>query len=727
MIRVILLIQFLFVGYALAHESINTKAVLTDSEIDYIIQNGEVTLGGGLSFEPFLITESDGSLAGYDVDIAQLITESTGLKIKFELGVWNDVAVRAQNREFDGLSASGDHQKRSAYFDNSKPYITLTRIVFVPKGNPKNIKSLQDLRGKTVALQNGNLIFESLLDGSKILYFDSISEMIEAVSSGQADYTIYDESIHYIGRKLGLMSTLQPVFTVGSPFNVVFALRNDQPTLKSIIDKGLSSISEEQVLQIRNKWFGDLEIESTVQLSNDELVYLSSKNQLTYCINPNLHPLEYLDEEGKHQGISRDLMSLISQKLGEPISFVKTSSWQDSLNYLVSKKCDFIPLIHDKSIVRSDINFTPVVLTRTMVVVTSQNQSYIERMDDYSDKSYAIRSEFIEASQIGYFYPNAKIISVSSVDEGLRKVKSGEVFGYIDLIDPIVYNSNMLGELNIKVSGQLPWKNKFVMAVMADNVLLHSILSKSISSITRSDINQIEVKWMATRYEKVTDYTSLFIVVIVSLIVIGIITFLYHRIRFEKVKSDLLLSDLQDAKQELEIKNKQLLHLSTTDRLTHVFNRVKLDEVMGIEITKAKQHQSALGIILVDIDHFKKVNDTYGHLIGDELLVHIATCLMNNIRPGDTLGRWGGEEFLIICPNTGQKELEVLAEQLRKTVELSRKCATPKLTISLGLTLYQADDSEKNLIRRADEALYAAKANGRNRSSFCLYDESHAG
>ncbi|WP_211665247.1 GGDEF domain-containing protein [Leucothrix arctica] len=179
--------------------------------------------------------------------------------------------------------------------------------------------------------------------------------------------------------------------------------------------------------------------------------------------------------------------------------------------------------------------------------------------------------------------------------------------------------------------------------------------------------------------------------------------------------------ELQEAKQkyvelnvEMSHKNDELKRLSVTDPLTQAYNRLKLDEVLSKELERSVRDKKPLSIILLDIDKFKHVNDTYGHQVGDSVLVALTQALLKNIQSTDVLGRWGGEEFLIILPNTSLENAVVQAEKLRLLIEFMCFDTVGKVTASLGVSCSVDDGTECSLIERADKALYKAKEAGRN-------------
>ncbi len=165
---------------------------------------------------------------------------------------------------------------------------------------------------------------------------------------------------------------------------------------------------------------------------------------------------------------------------------------------------------------------------------------------------------------------------------------------------------------------------------------------------------------------------------------------------------------------ELEQANRELLHLSSTDSLTQINNRGSLDHLLNKELARASRYATVFSIILLDIDFFKQVNDTHGHASGDMLLEHLSKILKENIRESDSLGRWGGDEFLIILPETGQADAFRVAEKLRQSISLTDFPEIGHISSSFGVTSCRPKDNEKTILSRADEALYAAKNSGRN-------------
>lgn len=152
-----------------------------------------------------------------------------------------------------------------------------------------------------------------------------------------------------------------------------------------------------------------------------------------------------------------------------------------------------------------------------------------------------------------------------------------------------------------------------------------------------------------------------------------------------------------------------------TDSLTQLANRSQLDSELAVEIKRCERYGNTFGLIFLDIDHFKWINDTHGHLEGDRMLCALSDLLRERVREADTVGRWGGEEFLVICRDSKRTEALNLAEMLRESIAESALNEKVPFTASFGVTGFEPGDSAESLVGRSDRALYQAKMEGRNR------------
>ncbi|MEE2731222.1 MAG: diguanylate cyclase [Pseudomonadota bacterium] len=192
-------------------------------------------------------------------------------------------------------------------------------------------------------------------------------------------------------------------------------------------------------------------------------------------------------------------------------------------------------------------------------------------------------------------------------------------------------------------------------------------------------------------------------------------------LEIQKQATDSLEQRVQERTRELEQLNRKLEELSDTDQLTGLKNRRFLDRVLEEEYARCCRYQHSIAVLLMDIDHFKQFNDTYGHLIGDECLREVAQAIRRGLRwPSDRPTRYGGEEFCVLLPETDEEGALTVAERIREcvaTMEFTVKDAPVPVTVSIGVmvTVPTTDDHFTSMLSRADEALYQSKADGRNR------------
>lgn len=195
---------------------------------------------------------------------------------------------------------------------------------------------------------------------------------------------------------------------------------------------------------------------------------------------------------------------------------------------------------------------------------------------------------------------------------------------------------------------------------------------------------------------------------LINIISFTIVAFILTRIIFHYQYKDFSNRVIiQDQKERLK-------EMAMKDPLTSLFNRRIFEELGYLELARVKRYSGDLSILIFDLDHFKKINDEYGHPVGDSVLIEIASLVANNIRETDIFIRWGGEEFVIISPGTNSDGMNILSEKIRKLIDEYKSSENPSVTVSVGYTSYQNNDQLNDMIKRADNALYCAKTEGRN-------------
>ncbi|WP_413692737.1 transporter substrate-binding domain-containing diguanylate cyclase [Pseudoalteromonas sp. KJ10-2] len=343
-------------------------------------------------------------------------------------------------------------------------------------------------------------------------------------------------------------------------------------------------------------------------------------------------------------------------------------------------------------------------------------------------KGYA-QQDFIRKN-----YPNIIIVDVDDVKSGLKKVADGEIYGFIDGLDAVTYflKEHFLGQL--KVSGKFDQRRELGIGVRSDQPALLTIMDKLVHNLSQEKIATVidsnnSIKYIETFDYRLLGWAALLIVLIVA-------CFWYRQNILNKLNKNLnaqieeKTKALRELNESLELKikertekiehSKELLRdVAYKDNLTDTFNRHYLIEQSRLFFKTAQELNEPLSVLLIDIDHFKKVNDDFGHITGDKILKYFVKCIQEALRVDDLFARYGGEEFVILLPKAGLEESITVAEKLRSKIEKhpylsNRLNCYINVTISIGVSEYAIDDTLESLIEKADIALYKAKEKGRN-------------
>jgi len=353
------------------------------------------------------------------------------------------------------------------------------------------------------------------------------------------------------------------------------------------------------------------------------------------------------------------------------------------------------------------LNFTSHYVEVPLVIATKVNVPFINDLKDLKNSKIGIIKGDVFLNTLKEKYPSIEFIEINSIDEGLDQVKNNKITAYVDTLASIGYElqNNYFGEL--KITGKLSETLKLYIGVQKNEKILFTILEKTIKSIQEETHKKIFVQTIPIKYEKIINYDSIWKIILGALVLMLFV--LYWSVKI--LKSNKLLKKAQE---EIKLKNTLLENLATTDKLTNLSNRRKIEEVLQDEINRCQRFKHTFAITMLDIDYFKDVNDSYGHQSGDKVLIEIANILKKELRKTDFVGRFGGEEFLLICPESNKNEILKLMESLRLKISNTHFNQVGKKTASFGLTIYKDNDSIDSMIKRADDALYQAKNNGRN-------------
>lgn len=430
------------------------------------------------------------------------------------------------------------------------------------------------------------------------------------------------------------------------------------------------------------------------QLTQNEKNHLLEKKKITMCVDPEWYPLEAV-QNGQHIGIASDIMKSFESKIGIPIELVKTGTWDESLLKAQNRQCDILSLASKTPDREHYLDFTATYVTLPYVLVTTMEKPFIEKIDYLHGEKIGVVKGYEIENRLKKLYPELNIVAVASIRDGLKKVENGQLYGYIDNL--VVVTSYIQKEYAgcLKVSSRLNEKDELRVAVRNDDLILYEVFEKLVAQIDEATMQKSYNRWVST-IEQVGWFDRALVVKTLLALFLVAAAFIWRYTILKRY-------------------NTRLLELSTTDKLTGIYNRQKTDEKLGHEQHKVNRYRGYhCTIMMIDVDHFKNINDTFGHQEGDRVLQKLAEVMKKSLRQSDMIGRWGGEEFMVILSHTSLDEAAKVAEHLRHTVNEFPFTELYPVTISIGVGEFMYGEEVHECVARVDAALYRAKENGRN-------------
>jgi len=570
---------------------------LTPKELAFIKNHPKIVLGTEKAWKPYIIVKKNGTISGYDADVLKLINQVSGSNFVLEAGDWGKMQTRAKAKEIDGLSTGGIHDERKTYLNFSDIYISMRKMLIVSKENPKNIHTLNDLNGKTIAIHKSNLVDEKMARkflNSKILRLDTIEEVITSVTTGQADVMFGNGATFYLANELGL-PYLKRVSQLDDTLDLAFGIRKDWPEAVSIINKSLAYIGEHKLLELKNKWFWqdkatllDKSYQNLI-LTEDEKQYLKAKKQITMCIDPDWMPLEKI-EDGKHIGMSSDYMKFLQSKVGIPITLVPTKTWVQSRESIKKRECDILPLAMDTPSRRAYMNFTEPYLDLPLVIATTYDKLFISETKELQGKRIGIVKGYAVKELLQHKYKNIIFIDVDNVKDGLTQVVEGKLYGFIENLSVMGYQIQKLFPHELKITGRLNEKFTLSVAVRNDQPVLLKILEKALNSIDDKTKQYIGNQWISVKYEQGFDYT-LFWKILTPFLLLALILLISHFTLRQYNKK--LKNDVAQKVDELRHKDEILLKKH---------RMAEMGELLSMIAHQWKQPLSAINFALMSIE-----------------------------------------------------------------------------------------------------------------------------
>jgi diguanylate cyclase (GGDEF)-like protein len=674
-------------------------------------------------YSPFLYLK-EGRVTGYAVDYTNLLAEKIGLEIHYDVD-WNREQAIAllKERRLELIVAMAESEQHATFARFTQPFLSTYTGVAIRKElqGVTTLDALKTLRVATIKGYRYASLLQARFPSIQLQAYDNHLVALEAVAAGEADAAIMS---HPVMRSLIRKNFLSDLKTFPVQHDNALkrseeglAVRGDWPILRDLLNRAITQVTQEEVNRLKQKW--DLELQggnlSDVSFSDSERAYLKQRKVIRMCVTPDWMPYEAINKQGRLVGMTADFVALLEDRLDARWELVPTTTWEESLDNAKARNCDVLTLAAQTPAREEYLRFTTPYVNFPSVIATRTEELFVESIAQVKDRRLGVVKGYAIGKSLRQRYPDANLVEVDSILDGLERVRSQDIFGFIDSAPTIGYAIRELGYPDVKIAGKTEFVRELSMAVRNDDPLLYSVIDKAVRATTAEERQKIYAKWISVEYVSSTNYLLIGQILLGVLLVLAF--FVYQNRRLARFNRDIQMANADAAKKNelLLEKTRELEQLSITDRLTQVYNRIWLEEVFSREIKRAQRYGLSFSVIMLDIDDFKRINDQFGHPVGDKVLVEISNVLKTGIRVTDTLGRWGGEEFLIICPETDIDGAYQLAQSLRERVSIHSFPAAEQLTASFGVAVYLSGEREHDLVRRADRALYCAKEAGKNR------------
>jgi diguanylate cyclase (GGDEF)-like protein len=440
-----------------------------------------------------------------------------------------------------------------------------------------------------------------------------------------------------------------------------------------------------------------------------------SDETLTVCVDPDWMPYEAL-RNGKHVGIAADYMQLIERYSGIALTLLPTESWDETLQRLRAGDCEMVSMINRTPSREAYLDFSIPYFDSANVFVSRSSIPFVTGYDNIGKLKLGIVRNYRHAEYVSRYYPDINVTLVDSEDAGMLALAAGEIDIFVGSQLSVTAHIQKYGRRDLKIAGLARPYDKLSVGLIKSKRHLLSRINRAIESIPESQNVEIFRRWNNIQVIDEIDYRILLGTAAGFLVLLGAV--MWRNYFVEKYNRTLVEKNaqLENLQARLIEQNTKLEYLSRHDSLTGLYNRHHMMKCCEDEIARMHRNGSHACLVIFDIDHFKKVNDEFGHSLGDQALVQISTLVTEMIRDIDVVARWGGEEFLLLCPETTLEEVHRVVDRLIQAIQHLHVEQIGHLTCSFGIAEYRNNDTLSSWFERADQALYRAKELGRNQS-----------
>ena len=446
---------------------------------------------------------------------------------------------------------------------------------------------------------------------------------------------------------------------------------------------------------------------------------------VTYCVDPDWMPYEAI-RNNQHVGMSSDYITYIGVLAELDFKLLKTSSWSESLEKLRSGECQVASMLNRSPEREQYLRFTRPFFVGANVLVSNVEQPFFQGYENIGNQVLGAVAKYRQAEYVKTYYPHIKLKLVENELEGLRLLTDGEIdlfVGSLLSINALIQNN---GLSNLRIAGLAEPQDQLSMGVSNDDIELLNKLNAAIGELPEWVHADIYKQWNNVRVIEHVDYRYVWISSVVFVCILVLVVWRQAMVSRYNQKLMAKNRQLQALQTELLENNRRLEFMSVRDPLTSMYNRHFMQDRAEQEKQVCQRKQLPACLVLIDIDFFKTVNDRFGHSAGDKVLQQVSRKITSTLRDMDVAARWGGEEFVVLCPKTSLGEAVYLARRLKQEIRQHDFGPVGRITCSFGVAQYQSYESFAEWFDRTDKALYAAKNAGRDRIHAAGQDDANS-
>ncbi len=670
------------------------------------------------NLSPYMGLSPSGTAQGLFIDIWKLWSEITGIELKF-IPETMAGSINLVNRQQADVHLAYPEAATSASGLSIASHVYGAQAQIFVARKAGNILTVEGLSGKNIGMFGTSPYkreFEEKYPAINVLTFNSHAEMIQAAEQGQIDAIITEiENMNVKLVNANLQSYFyllpEPVYKI----DLFSLVHPTNPQLSKIIAEGFKLMPLEELQLLERNW---LSIPSNgyfsqqakkLDLTAEEYSFLMKKNHFVVGISSDWAPIEFVNDKGEADGINKDILLALAERAGLQLEFKMYDNYDSLFKAFEQREVDIVSGLSDVNKSKTVFSFTDSYWDMHWAIMHSRFLETQQSIKHFYGKQLAMVKGYHLIPEVRSAHPQINIMIVDNVEQGLIAVQQGIVDGFVESLPVLskLASRESVTPMAISVVEEIPLESNKIGVHKSNEILAH-ILNKALLALDEDKRQGIFDKWFDIKVQtglekrfvaKIAAQVGILIFIVIFVIAI------WNRKLHQEVK----------LRKSLEEKMK---HMATHDELTGLANRVLLKQQMSKAISMHQRQHLKLAVLFVDLDGFKKVNDSYGHESGDNVLIQVAKRIEGCVRNSDTVARFGGDEFVVMITGLHSKEEAIyIAEKIIKAIgepfQIGQNIA--QVGCSIGIAVYPDDGHlESDILNMADHLMYRVKTSGKN-------------